>query len=210
MSAGFLIRFTLGLGAYFLLLGGMPTNATASNHEDLVRLFKEWRAFENPPLLDGAPDYTAKTFSDRYVKYEQLRKRLDEMDISGWPVSEQVDWHLVRAEMNGFDFNHRILKPWARDPAFYQSIWMARSDVPAHEGPTHHAVTEFWTYDLPLSASEEQRLIKELSVIPPLMHQAQKNLTGNARELWMAGIRNIRAQRTNLDLIAQRVGSRAE
>jgi hypothetical protein len=41
-------------------------------------------------------------------------------------------------------------------------------------------------------------------VIPPLTKQAQKNLTGNARELWIAGIRNIRQQRENLDLIAAR------
>jgi hypothetical protein len=115
----------------------------------------------------------------------------------------------MRAEMNGFEFNFRVLKPWVRDPAFYQSIWMARSDVPAHEGPTHHAVTEFWTYKFPLSEAEEKRLINELSVIPPLMRQAQKNLTGNARELWIAGIRNIRSQRTYLDRIERRAGSRA-
>ncbi len=111
--------------------------------------------------------------------------------------------------MNGFDFNHRVLKPWARDPAFYQSIWMARSDVPAHEGPTHHAVTELWTYEFPLTEAEEQRLIADLSVIPPLMRQAQKNLTGNARELWIAGIRNIRSQRADLDEIGDASASAA-
>ena len=131
------------------------------------------------------------------------------MDPSNWTISEQVDWHIVRAEMNGFDFNHRVLKPWVRDPAFYQSIWMGRSDVPAHEGPTHHAVTEFWTYKFPLTKAEEKRLVSDLRVIPPLMRQAQKNLTGNARELWIAGIRNIRTQRSNLRTIKRRVGSKA-
>ena len=111
--------------------------------------------------------------------------------------------------MNGFDFNHRVLKPWVRDPAFYQSIWMNRSDVPAHEGPTHHAVTEFWTYEFPLSGSEQQRLIDDLKVIPPLMRQAKENLTGNARELWIAGIRNIRSQKANLNAIRRRAGNQA-
>ena len=68
--------------------------------------------------------------------------------------------------MNGFDFNYRVLQPWARDPVFYQSIWMQRSDVPGHEGPSHHALTELWTYAFPLSGSEEQRLLEDLSVIP--------------------------------------------
>ena len=63
--------------------------------------------------------------------------------------------------------------------------------MPAHEGPTHHAVLELWTYSFPLSRDEEQRMIRDLAVIPPLMQQAQLNLTGNARDLWVAGIRNI-------------------
>ena len=174
----------------------------ADTHEDLLDLFEDWRNFERPPLLDGAPDYTAEMFSTRYRTYKKLRARLDGMDTTGWSIPEQVDWHVVRAEMNGFDFNHRVLKPWVRDPAYYQSIWMNRSDVPAHEGPTHHFVTELWTYAFPLSDSEEQRLIKDLSIIPPLMRQAQKNLTGNARELWIAGIRNIKTQRMQIWILS--------
>ncbi|NNF56877.1 MAG: hypothetical protein HKN04_01420 [Rhodothermaceae bacterium] len=175
----------------------------------MLDLFSEWRAFEQPPLLYGAPDYTAETFAARMAPFRALRARLDGIDTTGWSVPQQVDWHLVRAEMNGFDFNHRVLKPWARDPAFYQSIWPYRSDVPAHEGPTHHAVTELWTYDFPLSAAEEDRLVADLRVIPPLMRQARQNLTGNARELWIAGIRNIRAQRAYLGTIRERVGDAA-
>jgi hypothetical protein len=113
-----------------------------------------------------------------------------------------VDWQLVKAEMNGYDFNDRVLKPWARDPAYYETIWTYRSDVPGHEGPTHHALTELWTYEFPLSVEEQSRLISDLKVIPPLMEQAKLNLTGNARELWITGIRNIRSQRQNLDWIA--------
>ena len=178
-----------------------------SRHSDLVELFREWRDFERPPLLDGAPDYTAPTFAARRAVYQRLRERLDRISTTGWSIPEQVDWHLVRAEMNGWDFNQRVLQPWVRDPAFYQSIMMERSDVPAHEGPTHHAVTEFWTYKFPLSQVERERLWRDLAAIPPLMRQARRNLTGNARELWVAGIRNIRAQRTNLDLIADRMGA---
>ncbi|MGK2926886.1 MAG: hypothetical protein ACSLE2_14830, partial [Lysobacterales bacterium] len=101
-------------------------------------------------------------------------------------------------------FNRRVLQPWARDPAFYQTVWMARSDVPAHEGPTHHALTEFWTYAFPLGAAEQQQLIDDLAVVPPLYRQARRNLTGNARELWVTGIRVIRDQLADLDAIAAR------
>jgi hypothetical protein len=191
------------LAGTIVLAGGASAR---TGHDDLVRLFGEWRAFESPPLLDGAPDYTEAQFEKRQPGFDALRQRLLAMDISGWSIAEQVDWHLVRAEMNGYDFNRRILRPWARDPAFYQSVWMARSDVPAHEGPTHHAVTEWWTYETPLSAAEQDRLAADLAVIPPLMAQARRNLTGNARDLWVTGIRNIRDQRSNLETIRSAVG----
>lgn len=178
-------------------------------YKDLLSLFKEWREFERPPMREGAPDYTAETFATRLEDYRRLRARLDGMNASGWTVPQRVDWHLVRAEMNGWDFNRRVLKPWERDPAYYESIFMERSDVPAHEGPTHHAVTEFWTYKLPLTKEDEKRLVADLKVISPLLRQARKNLTGNARELWIAGIRNIRAQRKNLDEIGEKVGQGA-
>jgi len=179
------------------------------NYEDLLTLFSDWRAFEHPPLLNGAPDYTAATFDRRYEEFQEYRHRLQSIDTSSWPITRQVDWHIVRAEMNGFDFNYRVLQPWARDPAYYQSLWAERSDVPGHEGPTHHAVTELWTYTFPLSADEERRLISDLEIIPPLMRQAQKNLTGNARELWIAGIRNIEDQGLELDVLRTKLGDKA-
>lgn len=189
--------------------GAAGAAETPGGYDDLLTLFHDWRAFERPPLLDGAPDYTSERFAERYEVFKRYRARLEAIDPAGWPIPQQVDWHLVRAEMNGFDFNHRVLKPWARDPAFYETIWTDRSDVPGHEGPTHHALTELWTYDFPLSPAEERRLVADLAVIPPLMAQARRNLTGNARELWAAGIRNIRQQRANLDLIAELAGEGA-
>jgi hypothetical protein len=185
-----------------LILLCTSLGAQADSYQGLLTLFAEWRQFESPPLRDGAPDYTAESFALRYQEFQAYRQRLDAFKVDGWPVPHQVDWHLVRAEMNGFDFNHRVLQPWVRDPAFYQSIWMSRSDVPGHEGPTHHAVVELWTYTFPLNPDGQQRLAADLSVIPPLMAQAQLNLTGNARELWITGIRNIRQQRKNLEWIA--------
>ncbi len=181
----------------------------AGGYDDLVALFEDWREFENPPMLNGAPDYTAERLAAAHSKLADYQARLKAIDPSEWPIEQQVDWHIARAEMNGFDFNHRVLKPWVRDPAFYQSVWTEKSDVPAHEGPTHHAVLELWTYDFPLSADEEQRMIRDLRVIPPLMKQAMGNLTGNARDLWVAGIRNIEDQRANLDLIVGKVAEDA-
>lgn len=171
---------------------------TSNSYDDLVSLFQEWRSFEKPPMVDGAPDYSKTTFDQRWPAFQQLRNKLARIDTSGWPIAEKADWMVVWAEMNGYDFNHNILKPWERDPAFYKSYWTYKSDVPAHEGPTHHATTEIWMYEFPLSEEAREKLLSDLRVIPALNSQAQKNLTGNARELWIAGIRTIEMQREAL------------
>ena len=185
---------------------GQSSPASTGNYQDLTSLFSDWRAFEEPPLRDGAPDYTAETFERREPAFKKLQARLLAIDTTGWPVDQQVDWHIAWAEMNGYDFNQRVLRPWARDPAFHKSLWTARSDVPAHEGPTHHRTTEIWTYSFPLSPAERNRLLNDLHVIPPLNAQAQHNLTGNARELWIAGIRDIRRQQEDLKDILDQPG----
>ncbi len=172
----------------------------ASNaYEDLVALFKEWRAFENPPLRDGAPDYTQESFDSRWPVFKDLHQKLQEIDTTDWSIPHQVDWRIVHAEMNGYDFNHHILKPWQRDPAFYTTIWTDRSDVPAHEGPTHHAVLDLWKYEFPLNKEQRAKLLEQLTVIPSLNEQAKLNLTGNAKDLWIAGIRDIKTQSQNLE-----------
>jgi hypothetical protein len=177
-----------------------------SAYSDLIALFKQWRVFEKPPLYEGAPDYRRETFEKRRSEFERLQNELLSIDHSSWPVDQQVDWTIVWAEMNGYDFNDRILKPWVRDPAFYKSIWTDRSDVPAHEGPAHHAITDLWTYEFPLSRSEESRLLQDLKVIPALNAQAKINLIGNARDLWIAGIRDIRTQSEDLKMILDKPG----
>ena len=204
-------RFFLPATAAFFLLccslqGHAQRPTETGSYVTLLQLFEDWRFFETPPVRDGAPDYTAATFSVRQPIYEELRERLMAIDTSGWAVPQRVDWTLVWAEMNGYDFNQRVLQPWARDPAFYKSLWTYRSDVPAHEGPTHHRTTEIWTYNFPLSPAERERLLGDLSVIPPLNEQAQLNLTGNARDLWIAGIRDIRRQSEDLAAILKQPG----
>ena len=188
-------RSFLVLALSLLVFLTFPTRLNAQTPEEtLAAIFDQWRSFEKPEMINGAPDYRQETFENRMQNFEELQGKLLSIDTSGWPVPDQVDWTLIRAEMNGFDFNYRVLKPWVRDPAFYKSVWTYRSDVPAHEGPTHHATTELWTYEFPLSAEEETRLINDLRVIPPLNEQAKQNLTGNARDLWVAGIRDIKTQ----------------
>ena len=74
---------------YFLLLGLLaavfyscnnPAPAESSElavsnrYDDLLELFKEWRAFENPPRHNGAPDYRLETFEQRQPAFIALQQ----------------------------------------------------------------------------------------------------------------------------------------
>lgn len=203
-------RLVLLLMFSFIGASGISQQKQTNNYTSLVTLFKDWRAFEKPPLLKGAPDYTVLSFNKRVPAFKRLQSRLNGIDTSSLSVEQKVDWMLVWAEMNGYDFNHRVLKPWNRDPAFYKTIFTERSDVPAHEGPTHHAVIDLWKYTFPLSVTDKNNLINQLKVIIPLNEQAKLNLTGNAKELWIAGINDIESQNDDLKELLAKPGVKGD
>jgi Bacterial protein of unknown function (DUF885) len=202
-------RFALALATLGAIAGPARAGdaAVTKGYEGLVKLFQDWRTFERPPFVDGAPDYTAGTFARRHQELAAYRQRLAAIDTAGWSVDQKVDHALVEAEMNGFDFYVRVLQPWVRDPAFYQSIWNDQSDTPAHEGSEHHGIVELWTYAYPLSKDAAAKLTRELGVVPPLLAQAERNLNGNARDLWITGAGTMRKQVESLDALAKKTES---
>ncbi len=195
------------LGTSSVDLVAQQTREAAGTYADLLQLVRELRLLEQPSFPNGVPDYTAQRMSSDHEKLRMLQKRLAAIDPTSWPIEQKVDYELVRAEMNGLDFHIRVLQPWARDPAFYALVWDQQSDTPAHEGTASHAIIDLWKYTFPLSSSDEKKLTAQLRIIPPFLEQARMNLTGNARDLWRAGIRNIRAQVASLDNLATKTRS---
>ena len=187
---------------FFLTVSAQKNDQNSSK---LQNLFKEWRSFEIPPIVNGAPDYKKITFDKRFSEFLKLKSMLCDIDKSSLSTEEKVDWTLIWAEMNGYLFNYKVLKPWERDPAFYKTIWTSRSDVPAHEGPSHHNLVELWKYKFPLNSVDKLKLISDLKVIPNLNKQAKQNLIGNARDLWITGIRTIKRQSSDLKSLLKRI-----
>src|SRR6266480_248650 len=174
-----------------LFLGAMSGDLVqAANEPDgypaLVKLFQQWREFEHPVMKNNVPDYSASAMAAKAAALPRWRKRLDAIDPKSWPIEQQNDYKLVKAEMNGLDFNLRVLRPWARDPAFYVSVWAARTDVPLREGPIVYPEIELYTYRFPLSADAQLELTHSIGAIPALLAQARENLKdSNARDLWV-------------------------
>ena len=178
----------------------VPVGLSAqSSWSDLTTLFSEWRDFERSDFVDGVPDYTPPAMARQQEELQTWKDRLWAFDVDGWPIEQQIDWHLVRAEMNGLDFDHKIRRPWARDPAFYVMMYTSESDVPAHEGPVMHGWVDTWTYTYPLSSADAAELAERFATIPSVLDQARANLAGsNARDLWHAGIRSFHGQANDL------------
>jgi hypothetical protein len=185
---------------------GGTIGAAAGGYDDLVTLFREWRAFQQPSTVGGAPDYGAAAMAAQHRGLARFRQRLDGLDASRWPLTQQIDWRLVRAELDGFDFDHRVLRPWATNPAFYVTVFADQSDQPAREGPHAAGAIEFWRETFPLSDARATALEAPLDAIPRLLDQARVNLVGDGHDLWTFGAGTLREQSRDLDRLAARLG----
>lgn len=179
--------------------------ATSARYDDLLSLFKEWRAFQRPPLVDGVPDYRAAAMTAQHAALPAFQARLAAIDPAAWPVAQQADYHVVRAEMHGLDFDHRVLKPWANNPAFYVTVFASESDQPAREGPFAVGAVELWSYTYPLSEADASAMAAGLRPIPALLTQAKTNLTGAGKDLWTFGARDLAQQARDLQALAGRL-----
>lgn len=168
----------------------------------LVAVFTDWRRFAAAPLVEGVPDYSPTAMARQAAGLATFRQRLATLDRSGWTSSDTIDAKLIEAEMNGLDFNLRVLRPWARDPGFYVTVFGEQSDVPAHEGPNAPAI-DLFAFDYPLSSADARRLTALLRTVPPLLAQARATLAeSNARDLWLYGARGFREQSEVLGKLA--------
>jgi len=108
--------------------------------------------------------------------------------------------------MNGLDFDHRVLRPWSRNPCFYSVYYPSPSDVPALEGPWKYGTLCLWKYTFPLPDDQYDDFEMHLQAIPKVLEQAKGNLIEEAKDLWFLGIRKKKRESDFLENLAQRLG----
>src|SRR5262245_14888933 len=197
--------------ALFVCLGVAAKAAAApppgGSYDDLAAFFRQWRSFQKPKIVDGVPDYGAAAMAAQAKELEAYRARLKAIDPSGWPIPQQVDYYVVRAELAGLDFDHRVLKPWAHNPAFYVTVFDEESDQPAREGPFALGAVELWSYKFPLSPADAAKIDAGIKTIPGLLAQAKTNLTGNQKDIWNYGTQSVKQQSGILGKLAGQLGT---
>ena len=162
--------------------------AKSTNYDDLVSLFKEWREFVKPKVIYGVPDYSAIAMKEQFAGLGKWRGRLASIDPSGWTLSQRADYEIMRAEMNGLEFDHRVLRPWSRNAAFYTVVQDFPPDVPAREGPELYGTLLLFTYSFPLPEKDVPSFRAKLHAIPRILEMAKINLVEDAKNLFFLGI----------------------
>ena len=203
-----MLRLALGLLTVASLALPLRAQSRADGgHANLVTLFTEWREFQRPRARAGVPDYSPAAMAVQRAALPRWMTRLRTIDTTGWSISKQIDWHLVRAEMHGLDFDHRVLRPWSENPAFYVTVFASQSDQPRREGPFAEGGLELWKYAGSLSDTDRAAITSRLALVPGLLAQARRNLVGNRRDLWAYASNALKEQEDALTALRGRADS---
>ena len=171
-------------------LEGMPEGS--GTHEDLVALFLEFLAWQDPERASGErpnrdiagqaaevhPDHGAAAVAARLARMGAYQDRLADMAVVDWPLAQQVDYLAVRSRFDQHEFTLKVSRPWSRDPGFYVDRMLRLTFA-----------------DLPLSEEETLALRVQLKAVELLVAQAMTNLTEVAADYADLAIFNL----TNAD-----------
>lgn len=193
MQQRFLICLIALLGCTQATAEDAP-RSSGNDYASLVALFREFREFAPPRINDGVPDYTAAAMAEQAARLREFQQRLAAIDDSQWPVSERVDYMLVLAEMRGLEFQHRVSRPWQRDPAFYSTTDLGF-------GPKIHGAMAI--PKLPLSAQDAAGYRVKLAAVPKIFEQARSNLTDARGDLARLAIVQKKIERNVYDQLAR-------
>lgn len=107
----------------------------------LVELAAEFRAFRSPLFrprtwrpthrVEGVPDY-AEVKREQIEGLKRFRERLEALQPRGWPIHDQVDYLLLRSEMDDVYFEQYVLREVETNPSWYieQAINGVANEIP--------------------------------------------------------------------------------
>tara|TARA_Y100001960_G_scaffold30344_1_gene26313 strand:- start:81 stop:623 length:543 start_codon:yes stop_codon:yes gene_type:complete len=153
-----------------------------SEYHSLIDLFKEFREHIKPVVINGLPNFTTNAMENQYNGLKLLQERLGNIQINDWDIPHQVDYHVLRSEMNGVEFDHKVLKQWSRDPGFYNLTDGIYPRLLVHHS---RSLSDWGLYEpeLPFTTKDYEGFKIKLKVIPKLFDQAKHNLTDAVPEL---------------------------
>ena len=184
---------------------GLPTMAQDGSDAihvspELVQLAEEIRAFRSPvfrartwrpnDIGDEIPDFAA-IVEEQTEGLAEFRRRLNALDHSGWPVHDQVDYLLLRSELDDVYFEHHILREFETNAGFYveqgiNGVAREMGDmVPYTEEKAEAIIAAFERTDGILEQGPENIAFEDAA--PELAHASLRHVE-DIREKYAAGV----------------------
>ena len=162
-----------------MMLTGWESHAQVQHAStELATLAEEFRQFRSPVFASrksrsvrsvvGIPDY-ANVVREQQEGLPKFQARLQAMDPQGWSVHDQIDYLLLRAEMDDVDWQQQVVRETFKNPYFY--LEQALNGVRAEIGTIRSGGL------LPNESEEKaDALIAAFARMGPIVEQAPKNL----------------------------------
>ena len=165
------------VAAPLLAVPPSPPVTTPDALRSVARNFYEWRKVNYPvsasdqgfhALDDRLTDYSQEALDARAAMVALTLARVNAADISAWSKDDKVDWILFRAQLEGYDFSNRVLRPAESDPQLYVG----------------DAATSIFSllkkeYDTPRARAHAA--IARMRAMPAMLAQAKRNLVHPVR-----------------------------
>ncbi len=154
----------------------MATQALAqsSSYQALLVLNDELADWAEPVTKDGVIDERSETIGAKHEALRTLSERLSAIDPSSWSRSEKIDYLLVRARIREAEFEHRVMRPWSRDPV--RSV---------------NRIGRIPYRDVPVPEADVADFRARLNSVGPTLAQARHNLTEVSTDLANQAIRHL-------------------
>ena len=159
--------------ALFALIAICVANiAAAESLEKLADDFWTWRAKYAPFTGDdvnrlerpgGIRDWSRASIGQRRNDLKQFETRWKNIDLSSWPVSQQVDYKLIGSALSRVRWELDVNPRWKRDPNFYIA-------------QTLTALVEALTVPAPYDEARSHEILTRIENIPSILQQGAQNL----------------------------------
>jgi Bacterial protein of unknown function (DUF885) len=190
-----IMTFRKALPICFLIFIFVAVPLRADDLADLARDFWAWRAAEQPvsgddiPRIerpaDWTPDWSPATVAKRRADLAAFEDRWKKLDVSSWPVAQQVDDRLIGSALERVRWELDVTRSWQRNPRFYVQ-------------QTLGSIFELLIQPPPFGAARSAAIVRRLKAVPRTVEDAETNLSGKPgaaapfARLAIAGLKDVR------------------
>ena len=155
-------------------------------HRPLANYNNDLPRIERAP--EWVPDWSAALIAERRKAIAAFEERWRKIGDPAWPVSRQVDYRLVGAEIARVRWELDQVRHWERNPIFYLDH-------------TIGALRDRLLQPPPIGAERAGEILRRLERVPAVVEQAKANLTDPRAPLARWAIEDSKDMRTRLSAV---------